>query len=456
MSDGNNERPAAGPDIIYTKVDEAPELASASFLPIIRAFTRPAGISVGTKDISLAGRILANFPDHLSDNQKRPDDLAELGELVQEPGANVIKLPNISASIPQINAAVKELRDQGYTVPAYPEEASSDEDRAVLAAFDKVKGSAVNPVLREGNSDRRAPKAVKEYAKKNPHRMGKWTRESKTHVSTMGREDFFTNEKALTVAANQAGDARIEFVGTDGTVTELKGATPIRAGDVVDATMMSAKALSLFFERQIADAKNRGVLFSVHLKATMMKVSDPIIFGHAVKAYLKPLFERHGAVLDEAGVVPDNGIGELAEKIAELPGRCPRRGRAGFQRLHGNPAAHVHGQLGQGRYQPPRALRRDHRRVHAGADPGRRQGLGTRRPGTRHQVRHPGFVLCRGLFGDHRILQGKRRLRSGDHGLHSQCRADGPEGGGVRLPPADLQGAGRRNHPAGRCEAAAP
>ena len=320
MSDGNNGRPAAGPDIIYTKVDEAPELASASFLPIIRAFTRPAGISVGTKDISLAGRILANFPDHLSDNQKRPDDLSELGELVKEPGANVIKLPNISASIPQINAAVKELQDQGYTVPDYPEEAGTDEDRAVLAAFDKVKGSAVNPVLREGNSDRRAPKAVKEYARKNPHRMGKWTRESKTHVSTMGREDFFTNERALTVAANQAGDARIEFVAGDRTVTELKGATPILAGDVVDATMMSAKALSLFFERQIADARNRGVLFSVHLKATMMKVSDPIIFGHAVKAYLKPLFDRHGAVLDEAGVVPDNGIGELVEKIAELPG----------------------------------------------------------------------------------------------------------------------------------------
>ncbi|WP_122520402.1 NADP-dependent isocitrate dehydrogenase [Pannonibacter phragmitetus] len=307
------------PDIIYTKVDEAPELASASFLPIIKAFAKPAGISIGTRDISLAGRILAAFPQYLTDAQKQSDDLAELGRLVVEPDANVIKLPNISASQPQLNAAIKELQAQGYAIPSYPDNPATDEDKAVKAAYDAIKGSAVNPVLREGNSDRRAPNAVKEYAKKNPHSMGAWLPTSKTHVATMGKDDFAANEKSVTVAAASAGTARIEFVAKDGAVTVLKNNLKLTEGDVLDATFMSAKALTAFLEKEIQDAKDKGVLFSVHLKATMMKVSDPIIFGHVVKTFLKDLFAKHAATFAEIGVNPDLGIGDLEAKIATLP-----------------------------------------------------------------------------------------------------------------------------------------
>ncbi|MEP4030233.1 NADP-dependent isocitrate dehydrogenase [Roseibium polysiphoniae] len=306
-------------DIIYTKVDEAPELASASFLPIIRAFTKEAGISIGTKDISLAGRILANFSQYLTDSQKQSDDLAELGQLVKEPQANVIKLPNISASQPQLNAAIKELQAQGYKIPSYPESPASDEEKAIKASYDAIKGSAVNPVLREGNSDRRAPKAVKEYAKKNPHSMGEWLPSSKTHVSTMGQNDFASNEKSVTIAAASTGTAKIEFVGKDGAVTVLKNDYPLDEGDVVDATFMSMKALRTFLEAEIADAKAKGVLFSVHLKATMMKVSDPIIFGQVVSVFLKDFFAKHGNALEAIGVNPDLGIADLEAKIATLP-----------------------------------------------------------------------------------------------------------------------------------------
>jgi isocitrate dehydrogenase len=306
-------------DIIYTKVDEAPELASASFLPIIRSFTKAAGLTIGTRDISLAGRILANFPEYLTDEQKQSDDLAELGEMVKQPDANVIKLPNISASQPQLNAAVKELQDQGYKLPDYPADPSSDEEKSVKARYDAIKGSAVNPVLREGNSDRRAPNAVKEYAKKNPHRMGKWEPTSKTHVSTMGQNDFRANEKSVTVAANSAGTAKIEFVGKDGSATLLKGDWPLDDGDVIDATFMSVKALSAFLADEIRDAKDQGVLFSIHLKATMMKVSDPIIFGHCVEAFLKDVFDKHATTFAELGVNPDLGIGDLEAKVAALP-----------------------------------------------------------------------------------------------------------------------------------------
>ncbi|MBS8260151.1 NADP-dependent isocitrate dehydrogenase [Roseibium polysiphoniae] len=306
-------------DIIYTKVDEAPELASASFLPIIRAFTKEAGISIGTKDISLAGRILANFSQYLTDSQKQSDDLAELGQLVKEPQANVIKLPNISASQPQLNAAIKELQAQGYKIPSYPESPASDEEKAIKASYDAIKGSAVNPVLREGNSDRRAPKAVKEYAKKNPHSMGEWLPTSKTHVSTMGQNDFASNEKSVTIAAASTGTAKIEFVGKDGAVTVLKNDFPLDEGDVVDATFMSMKALRTFLEAEIADAKAKGVLFSVHLKATMMKVSDPIIFGQVVSVFLKDFFAKHGSALEAIGVNPDLGIADLEAKIATLP-----------------------------------------------------------------------------------------------------------------------------------------
>ncbi|NQW00635.1 MAG: NADP-dependent isocitrate dehydrogenase [Rhodospirillales bacterium] len=307
------------PDIIYTKVDEAPELASGSFLPIIKAFTGVAGVTIGTRDLSLAGRILANFSDRLPADQKQSDDLAWLGELVQKPEANVIKLPNISASIPQLKGAIAELQAQGYKIPDYPEDPKTDEERKIQATFDKVKGSAVNPVLREGNSDRRAPKAIKEFAKKNPHRMGKWSADSKTHVSTMQTGDFFSNEKSCVITTAQAGDATIEFVAEGGDVTQLKGATPLGAGDIVDASMMSAKALRAFYEAEVKDAKQKDILFSLHLKATMMKVSDPVIFGHAVAVYLKDVFAKHAKVFAEIGVDPDNGIGDLVAKVGTLP-----------------------------------------------------------------------------------------------------------------------------------------
>ncbi len=306
-------------DIIYTKVDEAPELASASFLPIIRSFTKAAGLTIGTKDISLAGRILATFPDFLTDEQKQSDDLALLGDMVKQPDANVIKLPNISASQPQLNAAIKELQDQGYKLPDYPSDPANDAEKDIKARYDGIKGSAVNPVLREGNSDRRAPKAVKEYAKKNPHRMGAWASSSKTHVATMGENDFRSNEKSITVSAAQAGTAKIVFAGKDGSETVLKADWPLEDGDVIDGTYMSVNALGAFLEKEIQDAKDQGILFSLHMKATMMKVSDPIIFGVCVKAFLKDVFEKHAATFTELGVNPDLGIGDLEAKVATLP-----------------------------------------------------------------------------------------------------------------------------------------
>ncbi|AXT28925.1 NADP-dependent isocitrate dehydrogenase (plasmid) [Ruegeria sp. AD91A] len=302
-------------DILYTIVDEAPELASASFLPIIRKFASAAGVSVGTKDISLAGRILAAFPENLMDEQRVSDDLAALGELVKTPDANVIKLPNISASVPQLVAAIEELQSQGYDIPAYPEEPSTDEEKAIRARYDAIKGSAVNPVLREGNSDRRAARAVKNYARKNPHSMGEWASDSKTKVSSMSGNDFYANEKSATIPAAQAGDARIEFVGKDGSVTVLKDAWPLEEGTVTDATFMSVKALSSFLAEAIEDTKKDGTMFSLHLKATMMKVSDPIIFGYAVKAWLVPVFEKFGAELDALGVNPNSGLGDLLERV---------------------------------------------------------------------------------------------------------------------------------------------
>ncbi|MEP5760436.1 MAG: NADP-dependent isocitrate dehydrogenase, partial [Litoreibacter sp.] len=306
-------------DIIYTKVDEAPQLASASLLPIIQKFASAADVSVGVKDISLAGRILATFPEHLSEAQRQSDDLAELGKLVKTAEANVIKLPNISASVPQLVAAVKELQAQGYALPDYPEEPSSDAEKAVRSKYDAIKGSAVNPVLREGNSDRRAAKAVKNYAMANPHRMGVWEKSSKTKVSSMSGGDFRSNEKSTTITAAQAGDARIEFTATDGATTVLKDGFALPVGTVVDTTFLSVKALHAFLAEQIAATKADGTLFSLHLKATMMKVSDPIIFGHAVKAYLKPVFDKHGAAFDAAGVNPNSGLGEVLARIAEMP-----------------------------------------------------------------------------------------------------------------------------------------
>ncbi|MDP2581236.1 NADP-dependent isocitrate dehydrogenase [Shimia thalassica] len=304
-------------DILYTIVDEAPELASASFLPIIRKFVSAADITVGTPDISLAGRIIATFPENLTDEQRQSDDLAALGELVKTPGANVIKLPNISASVPQLVAAVTELQEKGYNIPSYPEEPSTDEEKAIRARFDAIKGSAVNPVLREGNSDRRAAKAVKNYAQNNPHSMGTWESTSKTKVSSMPGNDFYANEVSATISADQAGDAKIEFVAKDGSVTVLKDGWPLEEGTVADATFMSAKALGAFLAGAIKDTKADGTMFSLHMKATMMKVSDPIIFGHAVKAWLAPVFEKFGAELDALGVNPNSGMGDLLDRVAD-------------------------------------------------------------------------------------------------------------------------------------------
>jgi isocitrate dehydrogenase len=305
------------PAIIYTKTDEAPALATYSLLPIIKAFTRQAGIAVETRDISLAGRIIANFPEYLTEEQKIGDALTELGKLATKPEANIIKLPNISASVPQLKAAIAELHAQGYKLPDYPAEAKTDAEKEARARYDKIKGSAVNPVLREGNSDRRAPKAVKEYARKHPHSMGKWSPDSKTNVGTMGQNDFFSNEQSVTVS--DATNVRIEFVAADGAVKVLKEKTLLKAGEIIDGTVMNKKALVAFLEKQIAAAKEQGVLFSLHLKATMMKVSDPIMFGHAVKVFFKDLIAKHAAVLKELGVDFNNGLGDLVAKIQSLP-----------------------------------------------------------------------------------------------------------------------------------------
>lgn len=309
----------ATPDIIYTKVDEAPQLASVSLLPVIQAFATAAGVLVGVKDISLAGRIIAAFPEDLAAYQRQPDDLAELGELVKKPNANVIKLPNISASVPQLVAAVKELQVKGYAIPDYPEDPVSDLQKAIRVRFDAIKGSAVNPVLREGNSDRRAATAVKNYAMSNPHSMGKWAPDSKTIVTTMSANDFFSNEKSVTLTAEQSGEARIELIATDGSVTVLKEGVTYSTGTVVDATFMSARALDKFLAEQIDATKAAGILFSIHLKATMMKVSDPIIFGHAVKVFLLPVFDAFGEKLAAAGVNPNSGLGALLTQVAEMP-----------------------------------------------------------------------------------------------------------------------------------------
>ncbi len=302
--------------IIYTHTDEAPALATYSLLPIIKAFAGACGVQVETRDISLAGRIIASFPEKLTEAQRISDDLSFLGELAKTPDANIIKLPNISASIPQMRTAIAELQAAGYAIPDYPDEPSTDEEKAVKAAYDKVKGSAVNPVLREGNSDRRAPNAVKAYAKKNPHSMGAWSPDSKKRVATMAEGDFRANEKSVTL--NKAGNVRIELVTNDG-VTVLKEKTPVLEGEVIDATSLSAKALEAFLAEQVAAAKAEGVLFSLHMKATMMKVSDPIIFGHAVKVFFKNVFDKHAATLEKVGANPNNGLGNVISALDKLP-----------------------------------------------------------------------------------------------------------------------------------------
>ena len=302
--------------IIYTKTDEAPALATYSFLPIVKKFTEAAGVEVETRDISLAGRILSVFPEYLSDKQKVNDALSELGELAKTPEANIIKLPNISASVPQLMAAIEELQAHGYKIPSYPEGVSSDEEKSIKTRYDKIKGSAVNPVLREGNSDRRAPKAVKEFAKKNPHSMGAWASNTKSHVSTMGKDDFRSNEKSVTL--KDADTVSIIHHSADGTKTVLKDGIDLLKGEIIDGTFLSKKALMTFLNEQIAEAKSQGVLFSLHMKATMMKISDPIIFGHAVRAFFSEVFETYAKDFEKIGVNPNDGLGNVIAQLDEL------------------------------------------------------------------------------------------------------------------------------------------
>jgi isocitrate dehydrogenase len=302
--------------IVYTLTDEAPALATASLLPILRTFAGAAGIDIEVRDISLAGRILAQFPDRLENGQRVADALSELGELALEPAANIIKLPNISASVPQLKAAIEELQGQGFKIPDYPEDPSDDDQRDIRARYDKVKGSAVNPVLRQGNSDRRAPASVKQYARQHPHSMGGWSSDSRSHVSTMSDGDFRSTEQSVTV--ERAGAVRVELAGADGDVTVLKQNIPVQAGEVLDAAVMRRAALQEFLAEQLEDAKERDVLFSVHLKATMMRVSDPIIFGHAVRVYFSRVFQEHGEALKAAGVDPNDGLGALLKAIQSL------------------------------------------------------------------------------------------------------------------------------------------
>ncbi|MCL6220110.1 NADP-dependent isocitrate dehydrogenase [Zunongwangia pacifica] len=303
--------------IFYTKTDEAPALATYSLLPIVQTYTKAADVILETKDISLAGRILSQFPEFLEDNQKVADALAELGELAKKPEANIIKLPNISASIPQLKAAIKELQEKGYKLPEYPDEPATDEEKEIRAKYDKVKGSAVNPVLREGNSDRRAPKAVKNFAKKNPHSMGEWSSDSKSHVATMDSGDFYHNEKSVTL--NEDDSVDIVFTSTSGEETILKKGLKLLAGEIIDGTVMHIAQLEKFLKEQIQDAKDKGVLFSLHMKATMMKVSDPIIFGHAVKVFFADVFEKYGEDIKKAGGNPNSGLGDILSAIENLP-----------------------------------------------------------------------------------------------------------------------------------------
>ena len=303
--------------IIYTKTDEAPALATLSLLPIVQAFTAGSGVELETRDISLAGRIIASFPENLTDAQQQNDDLAELGELAKKPEANIVKLPNISASIPQLKAAIQELQSQGYDLPDYPEEPQNDEERAVKARYDKIKGSAVNPVLREGNSDRRVASSVKQYARNNPHRMGAWSADSESHVAHMSGGDFFGSEQSATI--EEATQFRIELVDEQGEVSVLRPESPLQAGEIIDAAVMSRNALREFLASQIEDAKQQGVLLSIHMKATMMKVSDPIIFGHAVVAYYQDVFDKYADTFDKLGVDPNNGVGDVYAKIQNLP-----------------------------------------------------------------------------------------------------------------------------------------
>ena len=423
--------------IVYTHTDEAPALATQSLLPIVRAFAGVAGVELELRDISLSGRILAQFPDRLSDEQRVGDALTELGELATTPEANIIKLPNISASVPQLKAAIAELQAAGYAVPDYPDDPSTDEQRDVRKRYDRVKGSAVNPVLREGNSDRRAPASVKAYARNHPHSMGAWSPASKSRVVTMDDGDFRATEQSVTVAAD--GVIRIEHVDADGKVTVLKPDLPVLGGEVVDAAVMERETLDEFLADQLEAARRDGILFSVHLKATMMKVSDPIIFGHAVRAYFADLFASHGDALAGAGLSADDGLGALLGGLDRLPVRSTRRCRRGGRRgVRVRPVA-GDGRLRPRDHEPARAVRRDHRCVDAGRDP----RLGTDVEPRRRAQQDTLFVIpdhsYAALYAE--TVEDCRRngaFDPADDGHDAKRRADGAEGRGVRLARQDV------------------
>jgi len=426
--------------IIYTHTDEAPLLATYSFLPIIQAYAAKAGVEVETRDISLAGRIIALFPERLTEEQRIDDALAELGELAKRPEANIIKLPNVSASVPQLKAAIKELQEQGYALPDYPENPQSEEDKDVRARYDKVKGSAVNPVLRQGNSDRRAPASVKNYAKAYPHRMGAWSSDSKTNVATMGEHDFKSNEKSVILPADDT--LRIELETADGTTTVLKESLPVLAGEVVDATVLEVAHLHGFLRNAIARAKSEGVLFSVHLKATMMKVSDPIIFGHVVKAYFEPVFAKYGDDLAAAGLSANDGLAGILAGLDKLSNGAEIK--AAFeQALADGPAlAMVDSDRGITNLHVPSDVIVDASMPAMIRTSGHMWGADGQEHDTLAVIPTPPTPVSTRPSS---TTAGARRLRPGHDGLGAQRRPDGPGGRGVRLPRQDLRDPGRRH-----------
>ena len=418
-------------EIVWTKVDEAPALATYSLLPIVKAFVGAAGVSVKLKDISLAGRILATFPEKLTAAQRHSDELAELGALAARPEANIIKLPNISASIPQLKAAIKELQGKGYDIPDYPEDARTAAEKDVKARYGKVLGSAVNPVLREGNSDRRAAGAVKQYARNHPHKMGAWKPDSKSHVAHMTGGDFYGSEVSTTVET--ATNARIELVGADGRVSVLKDKLALKAGEVIDAAVMSRKALRAFIAAEIEAAKREGVLFSLHLKATMMKISDPIMFGHAVSVFFADVLEKHAATLKKLGVNLNNGFGDLLAKIETLPEAEKAAIKADIAAVYASrpPLAMVNSDKGITNLNVPSDVIVDASMPAMIRESGRMWGA----DGKLHDVKAVIPDRCYATIYQAVIedCQGPRRVRSQDHGIGAQRRADGAEGRGIRL-----------------------
>ena len=424
-------------EIMWTKVDEAPALATYSLLPIIEAFVGAAGVSVKLKDISLAGRILASVSDKLPPAQQTSDELAELGALTLRPEANIMKLPNISASIPQLRAAIKELQGKGYEVPDYPDTPATEAEKDIKSRYDKVFGSVVNPVLREGNSDRRAAGAVKQFARNNPHKMGTWSKDSKSHVAHMSGGDYYGSEISTTVAS--ATNARIELVGADGAVTVLKAKTPLQAGEIIDAAVLSRKALRAFFAEQIEDAKKQGVLFSLHVKATMMKIADPIVFGHVVSEFFADVIKKHDATLKKLGVNLNNGFGDLLTKIETLPEAEKEAIKADIEAAYAKRPglAMVNSDKGITCLHVPSDIIIDASIPAMIRESGRMWGADGKLHDTKAVV--PDRAYATAVPGGHRRLQGQRRVRPQDHGLGSERRLDGAEGRGIRLARQDLR-----------------